>query len=382
MSKHVCILTAVHPPFDGRIFHRQARTLAEAGYRVTLVAPASFESRQEDGIAVLGVPKPPNRLHRPLVWWRLLRQVWRVRPDVVHFHDPELLLLVPLLRLILGRHDKLVYDVHEYFADSLADKYWIPRQLRPIAVWLARRAERLLVQAVNGIVCAADGQKQLYSQFQGPVAVVRNLPRAKLFENPEPHPALAVKGLRLIYVGLILPKRGINVLLEAMRLLHQRGVGDVHLFLIGPDTSPAYIEHIRSFAETHQLADRIHWLGAVPHDQVKNYLANADVGLAPGLLTRQYKNPGIATKLFEYMLAGLPIVSADYPHRRIYIEEANCGLVVPPEDAPAHADAILWLHDHPEEAQAMGARGRAVVLDHYTWEHEQLRLLAFYKELL
>jgi len=289
---------------------------------------------------------------------------------------------VPALHLVLGRRTKIIYDVHEYFVDAVAGKYWIPRLLRPGVAFAARWMERVLTRRVDGILCAVEGQTSRYPYFRGLVAVARNLPFAAMFQEAEPHSALDVKGFKLIYVGLILPKRGIHVLLEAIHILQQRGIDDVSLFLLGPDTSPAYIQELLGFAQAHHLADRIHWLREVPHDELKHYLAAADAGLAPGLVTRQYKNPGITTKLFEYMLCGLPVISADYPHRRVYIEEANGGLVVPPEDAAAWADAILWLRDHPQEVRAMGKRGREMVLGHYTWEQEQSRLLSFYNALL
>ena len=370
MHTRVCVLTSVHRPFDGRIFHRECKTLAQAGYQVTLIVPADLKQQHRDGITILGIPRPTSRIQRPLVWWRLFRLTRRLRPDAIHLHDPELLLLVPLLRLTLGQRVKIIYDSHEYFADSVAGKYWIHPWLRPLVSVTVNGLERLLVRGVQGVICVVEGQKRLYDSFGGPMAIVRNLPFATLFEGAEPHPLLDVDGFKLIYVGLILPKRGINVLMDAMRLLREQGHTDVHLFLIGPDTSPAYIQEILTFAQTHQLANQVRWLGYVPHDQLKHYLANADASVAPGLHTRQYKNQSIATKLFEYMLSGLPIVSADHSQWRLYIEESHCGLVVPPQDASAHAEAILWLRDHPQEARTMGQRGQAMVLDHYTWEQE------------
>jgi glycosyltransferase involved in cell wall biosynthesis len=204
----------------------------------------------------------------------------------------------------------------------------------------------------------------------------------QLFADPQPHPDLDVDGFKLVYAGLILPERGINVLLEALHLLHQQGIRDVDLFLIGPDTSPAYMQEIESYAQGHQLSGQVRLMGYVPHDQIKNYLANAHVGLLPGLPTRQFRNPAIATKLLEYMLCGLPILSVDHAHHRVFIEEADCGLLVPFEDPSAHAEAILWLMENPEKAEAMGHRGRKLILEKYTWEMEQSRLLAFYQELL
>jgi glycosyltransferase involved in cell wall biosynthesis len=378
----VTVLTSVHSPYDVRIFHRECRALRAAGHDVTLVAPAGFAREERDGITVLGVRQPRRRLGRPLVWWRLFQQARRLRPDVVHFHDPELLLLVPLLRLAFGRRVRLVYDVHEYFRDALAVKHWIPRRLRPAVAWLAGRLERLLVRGVDALVFAVDGQVPLYGSFRGPTAVVRNLPAAALFADPRPRPELNVPGFRLIYVGLIMPQRGTDVLLEALRRLHDEGARDVVLFLLGPETSPAYMRQIESFCREHGLAEQVRWLGPVPPDQLKDYLANADAGVATGLYTAQYTRPSIFTKLFEYMLAGLPVLAADYPWSRTFVAESACGLLARGDDAAAYAEAIRWLRDHREEARAMGRRGREMVLDHYTWEQEQERLVKLYRELL
>lgn len=378
----VCIITSVHKPLDTRIFHREARTLVEAGHHVTVVAPADLEREIHDGVIILGVKVPGSRVQRVRVWCDIFRQVRNLKPDVIHFHDPELLLLVPLFRLRFGKRVRLIYDVHEYFIAALSSKYWVPPWLRPIVARMAAMLERLIVDQTDGIICAVEGQLPLYDTFQGPKVVVRNLPSAELFANPEPHPALDEARLKLIYVGLILPKRGIDLLLDAMHILHQQDHDDISLYLIGPETSPEYVHAVQTFVRQHGLDSRVKWLGYVPPDRIKHYLANAHVGLVPGRYTQQYRNPGLTTKLFEYLLMGLPVLTVDYPHRRVYVEESQCGLVVPTEDVEAHVDAILWFRDHPEEARAMGERGRAMVLDHYTWDRERRRLLNFYDQII
>ena len=60
-NKKVCILTSVHPPFDVRIFHKQARTLHDAGYEIVLIAPHD-RTETVDGIQVVGVSKPRHPL--------------------------------------------------------------------------------------------------------------------------------------------------------------------------------------------------------------------------------------------------------------------------------------------------------------------------------
>jgi glycosyltransferase involved in cell wall biosynthesis len=377
----VGIITSVHKPFDGRIFHREARTLAQAGYDVTLIAPAAFDQDERDGITVVGVSPPNSRWQRVRVWRDIYRQISSLQPDIIHFHDPELLLLAPFFRRKFGRDVKIIYDVHEYFIAALTCKYWIPAWLRPLVAKSAAVLEQLLLRKIDGVICAVTGQVPLYQSFSGPITVVRNLPAARLFEDAVPHPQLDVKGLKLIYVGLILPERGIDIIMEAMKALHRRGHTDIHLLLIGPETSADYINSIHQRIEKNQLGAQVKWLGYVPHREIKHYLANADVGLVPGLYTPQYRNPGLTTKQFEYWLCGLPVLSVDYPHRQVYIEESQSGLTVPAEDIQAHVDAILWFRDHPRERKAMGQRGRNMVLNHYIWEREREKLLAFYRQL-
>ncbi len=378
---HITILTSVHTPYDVRIFHREARSLTAAGYDVTLLAPAEFRREVRDGVTIVGISQVRRRWQRPLIWASLLRETLRLHSDVIHFHDPELLLLVPWFRLLWRRRVKIVYDVHEYFVDAIASKHWLPRRLRPTIARVAAALEHRLVRQVNGLVLAVEGQRPLYAHFQGQVAVVRNLPAAALFADAQPHPALNVAGLRLIYVGLLLPQRGIQTLLEAMRLLHEQGVEDVRLFLIGPETSAAYMCEVQQFIAAHSLQAQVTWLGPIPHDQLKHYLSNADVGLIPGQPTAQYTRPALSTKLFEYLLCGLPIIAVDYNYTRPYIEAAQCGFIV--ENTPvAFAEVILRLCADREGARAMGLRGREMVLARYIWESERRQLLDFYTHLL
>jgi len=86
-------------------------------------------------------------------------------------------------------------------------------------------------------------------------------------------------------------------------------------------------------------------------------------------------------KLFEYMAAGLPVVASSFPLWKEIVEGTRCGLVVDPLDPHAAANAIRWLLAHPEEAEAMGARGRQAVHDRFNWRREEATLLDCYARL-
>ncbi len=374
----VCVLTAVHQPFDGRIFHRQSTALAQAGHEVTLVAPADFEQQERDGITVLGVPLPTSRWQRPLVWWRLGRHVRRLRPDVVHFHDPELLLLAAALKLTVARRTHFIYDVHEYLVDSVREKTWLPSWFRPLAAWSVQRLERLLALSVSGLVCVIKDQLELYQKLRCPKVIIHNYPAAADFAGAQPPPEYGPEDeFRLVYIGGLFERRGVWTMLQAFHIVAQR-IPNARLFLGGNYEDPAFKERVERFIAAHDLPVTL--LGWVPFARVKDYLTYAHCAWMPGLLTIQFSNRSLSTKIFEAMICGVPIVSADLPHRREFIEPSGAGLFVTPDDPTSHADAILWLYQHPKEQEALGARGKAWVAEKYTWEQESKVLLHFYEQ--
>ena len=87
-------------------------------------------------------------------------------------------------------------------------------------------------------------------------------------------------------------------------------------------------------------------------------------------------------KLYEYMAAGLPVIASDFSHWREIIAAANCGLLVDPLDSSAIARAIEYIFAHPEEAAAMGERGRRAVAERYNWAGERRKLVAGYDRLV
>jgi glycosyltransferase involved in cell wall biosynthesis len=90
----------------------------------------------------------------------------------------------------------------------------------------------------------------------------------------------------------------------------------------------------------------------------------------------------LPTKVFEYMAAGIPVIVSDaVPLSAKIVRERQCGLVVDPRDENAVADAIRFIAEHPEDAQAMGERGRAAALEQYQWATEGTKLTQLYAQI-
>jgi hypothetical protein len=120
---HVVHFSTVHPADDTRIFAKQCVSLAEAGFRVTLIAPGDGTTIIRDGVTCRSLRVPKGRALRMTVGqFKMLGILLWCRADLFHFHDPELLPTGLMLRLI-GR--RVVFDSHEHISKDLAEKTWL-----------------------------------------------------------------------------------------------------------------------------------------------------------------------------------------------------------------------------------------------------------------
>jgi len=366
----ICIITTVHPPFDTRIFHKEARTLARAGYEVTLIAQHSH-NEVVDGVKITGLPKPRNRFSRTFgLTWRAFRTALRQRAEVYHFHDPELLPIGVLLKLFTRA--KVIYDVHEDVPEQILTKHWIPALLRrPVAV-VFNSLEKLLVRAADAVVVATEGIAEKFASFN-PV-VVHNYPNLQMLPNPSTERGGGEEKV-LIYAGGITELRGAREMVRALEQL--KPACDVELHLIGKFEPPELERKLQALPGY----QRVRFLGWMKPENVYAHLAKADIGLVC-LHPEPRFVVALPVKLFEYMAAGLPVIASDFPLWKEIVEGSNCGLCVDPLDPQAIARAIEFLITHPEEAREMGENGRRAVEEKYNWEHEGEKLLALYDKLL
>lgn len=119
--------------------------------------------------------------------------------------------------------------------------------------------------------------------------------------------------------------------------------------------------------------------GIVPQQEAPPYLAACDVLVAPHSWNRSEPFIGSPTKLFEYMAAGKGIVASRLGQITEIIEDGETGLLTPPDDTTALADAINRLLDAPDRAREMGARARVAVLARHTWRRNVEEILDWLK---
>jgi glycosyltransferase involved in cell wall biosynthesis len=370
MAKKVMIFSSVHGYNDSRIFHKQAVSLARAGYDVELHAIADFEERTEQGVRIMGIPPHKNKLHRLAAGWTLFRRAMKSRADFYHFHDPELLPWGVLVHWLTGA--PVIYDAHEDLPKQIHTKPWIPAKIRGIVSRVVHKVEKGLARRLPAVVTATES---IRNQFAGAgvrrVQVIKNypLPLPRLERNAEEDDVN-----RVLYVGGISYLRGYREMIAMMDHLPKELNAELHL--IGP------LQHIAPEDQDREAlaAKRVYLHGRIPFEEVQQWLMKGKVGLVCLHPVENYRE-SLPIKLFEYMAAGLPVIATDFPLWREIVEGSRCGFLVNPLNPEEMAEKVAMLLSDEAKRREMGENGRRAHEEVYNWQVEEQKLLQLYQEL-
>jgi glycosyltransferase involved in cell wall biosynthesis len=246
------------------------------------------------------------------------------------------------------------------YPGSLRDRLDRLTVIRPIDRW--RRRQLRWADAIY-----ATSERLLPPALQESTRVIVN---GVDIERFRPGPEAAVGGpLRCVYVSSFRSWHGAEDLVEAVRLCREKGAA-VQVTCLG--RGPRW-EAAREAARSGELGDAMSFVGEVAHADVPSYLSNADVGLAPfspeqfsALELGWFWSP---IKIFEYLAAGLAVVTADLVELRELLPDSVASFY-PPGDAGGLADVLVRLERDRRTVQKMSAAARQLAESRYTWDHQ------------
>lgn len=205
MDISIAHITTAHPRGDVRIFHKEVVSLSRK-YKVYLLVADGNGDENSNNIYIIDIGKFQNRLSRMfLSIFKMLFCVLKTDAKLIHFHDPELLIIVPFLKLF-GR--KVVYDVHENVHQQILSKTYIPTLIRGVVSRIFFLLESFVCNFLNGIVCSTPAIQRRFNKFSKIVTTINNFPlQNELFRETNQNGNTKKS---LVYIGVITVERGIN----------------------------------------------------------------------------------------------------------------------------------------------------------------------------
>ena len=371
---HICMVAFSDLRFDYRIF-REALSLQKAGHKITVFSTAFDKQPLEDwehiDTQLLQIDRSQSlRKLYPMFWQWAFTRLRSIKADVFHAHDLDA--LWPCARAAKRLNRPLIYDSHEFWTEqsSLVNRPLIQ------AIW--SRLEQHLIPQTHRIITVsqaiADSLSKKYPEAP-PITVLRNLPMYRSYENSSrirTQLNISPTSPIVLYQGGFLFDNG---LIEQIRAA--KDFGDAVFVLIG---SGPCEQELKSLVEKEGLEEKVYFIDRVPFYKLHSYTCSADLGLCLIKGTGKSFYHSLPNKLFEYMMAGLPVIASDFPEMKDVIQKTGVGTTIDPTDI----DSIsLEVRNVLEMQKELARRHESAISASkiYNWEKESDVLLQLYSEL-
>ncbi|QSZ41442.1 glycosyltransferase [Sulfurimonas aquatica] len=369
MQTKITHLTSAHPRYDTRIFIKMCCSLAKLeSYKVNLVVADGKGDEYLNDVNIFDIgAKNGGRLSRMTTTVsKVFDKAVKLESDIYHLHDPE---LIPIgLRLKkLGK--KIIFDAHEDVSKQILSKHYLNKYIRVILSKVFGMYETRAFKKFDAIVGATPYIRGEFLKINTKTVDINNFPIVEeLGENVEWNS----RKTEACYIGAIAEIRGIKEIVKAIGLTK-----NCRLNLAGKFVEASVEKEVKEYAGW----NRVNELGFVGREEIKKILQRSKVGLVTLHPIINYQD-ALPVKMFEYMVAGIPVVSSDVKLWKSIVDDANCGLCVNPLEPEEITNAIDYLISNDEVAKRMGENGKKAVIEKYNWRIEEKKLYELYESIV
>lgn len=315
--------------------------------------------------------------HKPRAYlttlWTLLRANW----GSLRFFTRALALFPPAVHFARTMSDNGINHIHAHFASHPAAAAFVIHQLTGISYSFTAHGSDLhrdrhmlceKVAAAEFVVPISEFNKNMILEdcgqhWSNKVHVIHCGVDTEVFRpRAEPTPYERGDGpFTILCIGTLHEVKGQTYLIEAGRLLHERGVNFIcHFAGDGPD-----MEMLMQQAAESGLTDAVHFHGRLAREDITELLARADVVVTPSVPTKSGRREGIPVVLMEAMGSSVPVVASGISGIPELVEDGKSGFLVAPRDVKSLTEAIERLYQDPELRQRFGQAGRQKVITEF-----------------
>ena len=359
-------LTSAHPRYDTRIFVKECSSLAKK-YEVNLIVADGLGDEEKNSVNIYDIGKINGRLNRIFkTTKKVLQKAIELDSDIYHMHDSELIPVGLKLRK-LGK--KVIFDSHEDVPKELMGKPYLNKTLLKIISTLFAIYEKVNLKKFDSIVTATPTLREKFLKINSTVIDVNNFP---IIEELSSNVLWEEKEDAVCYVGVISESRGIREMVKSFKYY-----SDAKVNLGGKFNQKSLQDEVMDY----ESWKSVNFLGYLSRSEVASVLSRSKAGLVTLHDMANYRD-ALPVKMFEYMVASLPVISSNNELWKSIIEEHKCGICVDPMNPKEIAEAIKYIIENPKEAREMGENGKRAVEEIYNWGNEEKKLFALYRDIL
>ncbi len=383
----VCMHALVTARTDARVM-RSATALVETGIAVTIVdiegdcnRPAVEEIR---GVSMKHIMVASSFISTRFTKWTLLRaasifirsilRMIQVSADVYHAHDVAALPACYIAAQVCRK--PLIYDAHELpLTETSIRWHWL--------LLLFKHILCIIVPRCAGVITVSQPiAREINHLYHGPeVTLIRNVPVYRSVSKTDRlRQTLGLSSTTRIalYQGGLQHNRGLDRLIRAAPYLEP----SIVIVMMGQDLETTKVE-LEALIANEDVADRVKIIPPVPYEELLDWTASADIGVIINSPSRSFNvRMSLPNKLFEYLMAGIPVLASPLDAIAEVIRNYDVGQVLS-SLAPAGVGAAInaILADRVELAR-MSRNALEVAQQEFCWEKERLQLIRLYHDIL
>jgi glycosyltransferase involved in cell wall biosynthesis len=378
--KKVCVAKITDLFTQYRPF-KVAEALSHAGYKCVIVGLGSVDGNvitTKENISIHTVDTIFNNYPSIFRPFRILTKfikyiiyMYLSKADIYCVHDVISIAIACIIKIF--KPIRIVYIGDELEYSRTSDSYFSSLK-NYIVKWFLKIAFKYCDVIMQADITRADALADLYKLKK--VYYLRNVADKKLEFNPinlRKKFSLPLDTIILLYHGTLGFGRGIEKTIQSLYKLDS----SIHItFIIIGFGSKKYLRDLNRIIKSNNNSNRkIIISNGVDSNAIWNWIAGADIGMAIIENTSLSYYLSAPSKLYEYMMAGVPVIFSDFPENQLVVKNSNCGLLVNPENIEELQESIIQLSQNPELRNQLGNNGRRSALSTYNWEEEQKILI-------
>jgi glycosyltransferase involved in cell wall biosynthesis len=387
------LLTAEFPP-DNRV-NKEAKSLSEAGFEVYILSLNHSnrpETEELNGYKIVRffMPKFLHKKLSPLylllpfyrwIWvYQVKKFIEKYGIEILHIHDLPLTDIGVAMKRKYGI--KLVADQHEYYSNRIKSHAHYNTKIGKIVNLLSNwdAFEKKYLPEADLIITVEAPMISIYTDSIGipqkKVIAVPNTPdkdEARWISLVQNESEAQRKEYVVLYVGVVDVQRGLNQMLRALPVLREKIPNLVFRIAGRMAKNTGFFQ----LADEMGVRDLIDFVGWKSGRELADVLVNADVGISLDLPTSEQLEMTIPTKIYQYLLAGLPVIVTDRKYMKEFVEGNGVGSVFSTGNIEELTDKILQIFDKTEDIQNI-EKHVSQVKDNIHWEETVKALQIYY----